>query len=307
MVSARSSILTSRVLWSEHAKKSDWVAEEVARFQLVSHHEGQGPNRRLIPVFLDSTRAPSLAAIQGISAISATAAYDTGPAYAPPAVWDRVIETILEAVSGNALRIPLAVVASTEASFTRVDPGASPPFGESLGAALHRLGLSRSDVLKTYGSAPEQWTPIGASTTIAEYLNSVVGQINVLASERVRWRNVADALWSNNVNVFRDEAVSVLANGLSVVVLDCISLFDSGINSRMEQLLSGTVDNDACFILAFIPAVRAGLRDDLMQRGTRFGGRLSVLDVTEPSPELVTLFSQRLLEKTRKSFLELSR
>jgi len=149
---------------------------------------------------------------------------------------------------------------------------------------------------------PMKWSPLGSPSNITDYLNALKGNINRLVTARVRWQTF-DELWAEDWATIHEKVLPAFGAGPSVVVIDCLSLFDPVVQARMDLLVDAIADKEDVFLLTFAPEVRSGLRDELMQKGKRFGGRLSVFDVAEPSPELVTLISQRLRDKERSVFV----
>lgn len=187
-----SQLLDSRhfvVLWSENARKSDWVSEELVRFKINIDPTGQGqptPGHLLYAVNLQGQNA-TLAAYQSYSDEAISKAYiRIGSASnidldaAAQRSWDTWVAEIAAAVQSDnpGLLVPVAVLAHTSATFLAAPP-MKPEFDfvqeSDLDGFLQHLGVEKLAALSgRYGASPFDWHPFGTAETVQSLLDNLL-------------------------------------------------------------------------------------------------------------------------------------
>jgi hypothetical protein len=231
------------VLWSPHARESDWVEEERIHFQ--ADRKGSAEKRRVIFINLDG-KYKSASAFEQVDNINQAGLYKNaqGALDPDPQVWKKVFDKVEEAVKQDAsLPIFKVLLVSTlktlQETPLKAKAGLAPTFGETLEA----IGIKSDDtdawqgeLAKYYGPERSRWRPFGAASTIDELLDDMRDRIQgVKGAPAFRWRDVEEEFWSDDADVL-DVAVSNIAHHMSFVVIDPLSLYDPQVSSRLPTL-----------------------------------------------------------------------
>jgi hypothetical protein len=210
------------VVWSKHAKDSDWVSRERVTFDVLHGDEDNGEHR-LIVVALDD--APS--AYSSLQSIRDFVAEYTAGATAPPAATLRgVIDKLDSAVrlQDGAIPIPLVVLTLTAKDLEQFD-------ASEWTALTQQLGVSKAELINRYGATREDWKPFGGDATIEHLLGVLQADMNKSARDELgggqpvqfRWEPVGVEFWSDS-QAARAHAKRFSAAQISLVVLDAVAL-----------------------------------------------------------------------------------
>jgi len=252
------------VLWSENARRSDWVSEELYRFKSSIDPKGEGqplPGRLLYTINLEGQNA-TLAAYQGYLDAGIQKAYqDQAIGLDAPAqqAWDTWVAEIAAAAKANdpAVQVPVAVLALTTDIFKTVPP-MKPEFDfvpeEGVDDFLKRLGVEKmSDLSKRYGTTPFEWHPFGTSETVRDLLDSLLsdpqtginGKMAELQQPPVRWAPLD--IVTPKVNLLKQVA-QPLTSGPCLLIIDPVSLFSLRIWERYVKLGSCFANPQAAIV-----------------------------------------------------------
>jgi TIR domain len=252
------------VLWSEHAKKSDWVLEEYTRFD-QSRRVTQRPGR-IITILLEGENR-RFNSYQQIKDLQTIGAYNSGFDALDKNVWRSVLTRVEEAlrVDENALSIPLAIITTTRERLEKLDPFEGPQDGiESLNDVLKRLSMgTRDDLLQYYGDTRREWKPFGdTKETILTIMERLRDQINQKSQDdKIRWKLMDDVFWSINqedVEIVDREAENFLpqpldAKQFAVIIIDPISFCDRLVESRFNSHIYRCLQNINCLVMILPP------------------------------------------------------
>ena len=144
-------IVTSRnlvLLWSDHARTSDWVDEESKKFKLMLEAEAgqqpEGGGRRIIFIPLQGDN-DVFRKYQVADYVAKVNAYEGGPGRVDPGVWGRVVERVAQAATAdpNVQPVKLVVLTMTQDRINRLNLGTLLPDARtSLAEAVRRMGLA---------------------------------------------------------------------------------------------------------------------------------------------------------------------
>jgi hypothetical protein len=227
-------------LWSPAAQKSSWVSRELAYFDLRNNAPPAGSARLgqlMIFVLLDGDDPP-YPSPQMITDLKGT--YAAGFAKRDPAVWDRVVNDVVNAVNAGDKRTPvtLAVIAMTDAELGTVNPADQLPFAQPLKDLLPRIGLADvAGLTKWYGQEREHWRPFGGNQTVRAILDKIRDTLNqhLLEAQRFRWVSVDAAFWGADLDA-ASAAAARLVQGPSATVIDPLSLYHANVRQRLRLL-----------------------------------------------------------------------
>ena len=139
------------VLWSQHAKQSDWVRRELGVFEAIvgpaivgsaldSHN---GEDRRFIFLMLEGDNQ-AYTSIQMISDLKEANVYPGGADAVAPGLWQDVVQKVVHAIRANdpSIPLPVAVLAMTKDELLHLDWNKKAVFGPALNTLLHELGIA---------------------------------------------------------------------------------------------------------------------------------------------------------------------
>jgi hypothetical protein len=264
------------VLWSKHAKQSDWVINERTRFDMRPRAEG-GPPERLIFVLLDDQPA-AFNALQMIGSVRDTNGYSVGPAAMDAAVWNQVMLQIEEGIRGaeEFEHIQLGLITTTRTDLSGINFSAIPPGpgAESLEALLQRMEVQREDLPAYYGERRQDWRPFGGhADTIETILENVRTQLNATSGgTKFRWEQITDNLFSNKEKIV-EHAAARLASDPAVIVIDPLALYEPHVSYLFNNYLYRCFENDKALIMVLslypMPSQSRYLRDMVKQINRR--------------------------------------
>ena len=155
------------------------------------------------------------------------------------------------------VKIPLAVVATNRNRFNKLDPDEAQAGGPTLNELLGNLGILLAQAANCYGAVPMEWRPFGSIATIGSMLDDIQQQVNAaLQAYEVDWypvrilsENLAEAV----------ESITLLSQGLSVIVVDPLSLYEPYVAKRFSWL-SKCFDNENAIVFSPPPFQHEPLR-----------------------------------------------
>ena len=270
-------------LWSERAKASNWVTQELYRFRQIVDPDAVGllAGRRIFPVLMDSTADPA-PDIQSFRALREARVYPGEPEDAG-AVWNTLVDRIADAIRGddNSVPIPLLVVTTTRDRVDEIDDARVPPAGPSLAELIQELGIGPKEKLReSYDDSRLDWRPFGSNATVRVILDGLRDELNrELAAwtppdgevTRFRWDYVDDEFWSGPDGA--DAVTRRLRAGPAVIVVDPLSFYDELVADRYTNYLLEILSNADAFVLVLspfaIPSAVVALREALRARARR--------------------------------------
>ena len=244
------------VLWSKHAKGSDWVNRERNTFHALlrrratrEEHGRPEAAGRLLIVLLDD-EPHSFTSFQTINTIRDRQAYN-----APAASCDRrtigdVAGAIVAALRGERQRpLPVAVLTITRAELPHLDIDQRPAFPGAvpLRQLLANLGIaSPEQLLEYYGDSRRSWKPFGEDTI--EFILERVRQD--LANEiGFEWEWIDDALCGEDERLY-NLAARRLQTDQAVIVIDPLACAgEQRVRERLSQHLHMWLDNGRATIM----------------------------------------------------------
>jgi hypothetical protein len=255
------------ILWSNHARESDWVIQEksyfIADVNLKAATQSQAGRR---PIFVSlEGQDQATKSYQWVMNLDQAGDYPRGAANVNPDVWRQAVDKIAQAIDPKQfIQIPLAVLAMTEDRIPSYDFDQTLLSGERLGDVLKKIGIEKKeDLTPYYGPTPLDWRPFGISPnrnnnqppansvsilSLMERVQDSVNQEladNQLDNKLFRWRIVND-FWSGTPEARANR--SELSQSQSVIVIDAVSLFDLYITRRYTNLYDSFNNKDALII-----------------------------------------------------------
>jgi hypothetical protein len=259
-------LLNSRhflVLWSENAKGSDWVSEELYRFKASIDPKGENkprPGHLLYAINLEGQNA-TLGPYQGYADAAVQSGYQrfladarqsgTPPERIPPAPWQQTWDVWVAEIAAAAradkpaTQVPVAVLALTTAVLQTAPP-VIPEFDfvteTDMDVFLQNLGAGQLAQLNgRYGATPFDWHPTGSTETVQDLLNELLGdpqsginlKLAALRQPPVQWRFLDIVAPPVNRLI---TAAQPLLSGPCLVIIDPVSLFSYRIWERYVKL-----------------------------------------------------------------------
>ena len=232
------------VLWSEAAQRSNWVEEE--RFYFRVEAKDSPGTRRFVFVNLDAINK-SQSQYEQVDNIRKVGLYAQGPT-----AWDQtpdvrlaVLNSLEEALKqDDSIPIYKILLVSTLERLQNIPLDARPtPFAPTFDATLRELGIKTDDtdaykteLAKYYGTDRNSWRPFGSAESVDAVLDRLRNKIQATQNApRFRWREPGDEFWSSNIEEL-ELAAGKIAQQLSLVVIDPISLYDPIVFSRLIPL-----------------------------------------------------------------------
>jgi hypothetical protein len=243
------------LLWSDHAKGSDWVTRELWSFVATAKPK-QNPSRRIICVNLQGANQ-ALGWSQHVSPPELLRAYAGGirPADAD---WQKTTAEIRDGLDPDKkpLSVPLVVLTLTRGDF------------EDLGTvqlARLREDLSLSEVFlkNRYGPSRQDWKPYAGAEPITALLDKIQNGVNAtLGAHRISWRQPEETFWTDASLAAPKRFVKYEFNtsALSVLVIDPVAVYQHDVFQRL-LLFQDSLVSDRRVILTLPPfGVRPRLR-----------------------------------------------
>ena len=244
------------VLWSEEAKASNWVQQELNRFRQMVDPDALGllSGRRIFAVLMDEAADPA-SDIHSYREIR-NGQFNPGAPEDAGDVWQRLVAKIDTEIRGDdgALRIPLLVITSTQDRMDALDAAKIPAAGgPSLEDLIAQLGIGSTAELRTsYGASRLEWRPFGSTSSVERILEDLKDQLNdEIAPARFRWDYIDDDFWTDQAAAER--VTKRLRSGPAVIVVDPLSFYDELVASRYGNHVTEILSNANAFVLVLAP------------------------------------------------------
>ncbi len=254
------------IIWSDNADRSAWVRQEKAEFR--ASFDSDKPNnvisaqRRLLMVLLegDDTTEHDLQKFIKIKELGDYHLKTPANLDVPTQqAWDEMVRSVtgIKRPQREIVTIPITVVATTRNRFNRIDPDDQQANGPTLNELLTNLGITLPQVANCYGDQPMQWRPFGSQATIGSVLDNLVTDMNAtLATFEIKWYPLS-ILGPDPAEAQKN--IALLSEGLSVVVVDPLSLYESYVARRFSWL-SKCFENENAVVLSPPPFLYEPLR-----------------------------------------------
>ncbi len=244
----QSALETSRhliVLWSDHAKQSDWVSRELYTFLLTAKPKVDA-TRRLIFLNLQGTNE-AMKAFQQINQPDLAAGYPSA-ATITSAIWQDVIRDVEEGLNPEKRLLPVPVVVLTMTKGEVAEFG-----GERWQQIQNDFGLSQAFLSARYGPTRLDWRPFAGTASIGAVLEDVKNQMSdAFQAYRPYWKFPGDDFWSD-VSAAQEFARRDFATGdISVLVVDPIALYRHDIYQRLI-LFQNSLASDRVVVVTLPP------------------------------------------------------
>jgi hypothetical protein len=265
----QSSLENSRslvLIWSEHAKTSDWVTRELWSF--VSRAKlKENPDRRVIVINLQGfNRATN--AYQQISRPELQRAYANGSAPSA-AEWQQASAEIYDGLNPDKkpLSVPLVALTLTLAEFEGL--------GSQLHARIYRdFKLAEKFLKARYGRARQDWKPYAGSQPITGLLEKIQSGVNAaLKTHRIEWRQPDEPFWTHIPAAKKFVNDDFNTSVLSVLIIDPVAVYHIDVLQRL-MLFQDSLVSDRRVIVTLppfgVPPRLIRLREALANRATPY-------------------------------------
>jgi hypothetical protein len=251
------------LIWSDHAKQSDWVTHELTTFRLTAK-PSENKNRRLICLNLQGTNQT----INSFQQISRPEIQNSYPEFSKlkEADWKQLIIQIDDGLNPDKrpLAVPLVVLTLDRLGLDNLSQG-------SLANVKNDFRLTEDYLRTRYGRTRDDWRPFASAESITTILDQARERINTaLQNHRLDWRLPDTKFWTD-VDAANDFVNTDFMKGeLSVLVIDPVAIYQHEVYQRL-MLLQECFTNERTVIVTLppfnIPGRVLRLRDALKKRG----------------------------------------
>jgi hypothetical protein len=233
------------VIWSDHARDSDWVTRELYSFTLVAKPKSN-PERRLVFLNLKGENV-AMKAFQQVNSKDLQAAYSNNTDL-EDTCWRKVAQEI-EAGLGpkkRPLDVPLVLLSVRRDDLEH--------FSAQTWARIEAdFSLKKDDVLPRYDDTRGAWRPYAGDVPVSSLLDQIRAQINaVLKDYLLVWKSPPENFWSSipSARAFVKEEFETAF--LSVLVVDPIALHHHDTYQRL-MLFQAALSKEHFVILTLPP------------------------------------------------------
>lgn len=217
------------LLWSDTAKASNWVSQEIYGFTMLAPREG-GHGRRLVVVNLQGTN-DFLKDYQQVNLPDLQAAYPDS-SKVDKSVWQELKRRIDDGLdpSREPLQVPVIVLTLTREQLDG--------FGDQTWSEIESsFGLQREAIRQRYQSRRGDWKPLGGSRTIDQILEDIRKSTDdALPGRRLEWRHPPGNFWTE-IEVARAFLENHFETAkLSLLVLDPVAFRAQNVYRRLMML-----------------------------------------------------------------------
>jgi hypothetical protein len=247
------------VLWSDNAKKSEWVQHEQTFFfsKRLAEDERKSVRHRFITIELQGENE-MFRRYQAITDLKG-ATYEAGVDRVDPALWRRMIAALERLLKDDdkSIPVPVIVLTTTKPRIRELNPEGMPSFAPALEEMLAQFGVGARDRLEAYyGDRREHWRPFGSvAEDVWGLLHRVQDDINASNESRgglrFRWEPLGEEFWGDDVQAIDREARK-LESGPALIVIDPLALYDRDVTGRLDRL-SKCFHNDSSLIMVLPP------------------------------------------------------
>jgi hypothetical protein len=234
------------VLWSDHAKESEWVTRERISFNAVAKPK-VNTNRRLVIINLQGMNQ-GMKIYQQISRADVQAAYPAIDTM-PPGAWAALQRDLEEGLDPQrrTLTVPLVVLTATLDELQSLSP-------QRQGWLRDDFGLEPADLPGRYGNTREDWHPFGGADRIADVIEHLRTEIDTdLGPYRFEWNQPGAAFWSNPLAANDFVKREFKTGELAVLVIDPVALYEPNVVYQRLMLFQDCLASDRVTIVALPP------------------------------------------------------
>jgi len=254
------------VLWSDHAKHSDWVSRELYTFYTTAKPK-TNTTRRLIFVNLEGMNL-AMRAFQQVNRPQLLATYPAIQSVTNP-TWRDLMRDVEEGLNPlrRPLSVPLVVLTMTQAELAEFGP-------EQWHQISDDFGLPQNVISKRYGATRADWRPFGGDETIATVLDAIKTQMTAaFQAFRPYWSPPDESFWLDALQARSYVRREFDTGEIAVLIIDPVALHRREVYQRLmffqESLSSSRV------VVLTLPHFDAQpeilrLRSALMNRGTPY-------------------------------------
>jgi hypothetical protein len=237
------------LLWSDHARSSDWVQRELFGFMALAKPK-KNLDRRLVCLNLQGANAATKV-FQHINHAGLQGEYLKGAngEEALSGAWQQAMQEVESGLDPNLrlLEVPLVVLTLKREDLDRLE--------EDGRAAISRdFGLTGEALIARYGATRRDWRPFDGAATIEALMLQARVQLNAsLPGRALVWRLPPDEFWIGDIRTAQDFVDSTFKPAeLSVLVIDPVALQRRAVYQRL-MLFQGQLDHSHTTILTLPP------------------------------------------------------
>jgi len=253
------------VLWSDHAKSSDWVLREIWTYYATAKPK-TNMNRRLVFVNLQGINE----AMRGFQQVNRPQLLTSYPAIQSVTneTWRDLMRDVEEGLNpSRPLPVPVVVLTMKEAELAQFSPEQRQQVSED-------FDLPKDVISERYGLTRADWRPFGGGETIATVLEKIKNQMAAtFQAFRPYWNPPDESFWLD-ISEARNYVSRVFDTGeVAVLIVDPVALHRHDVHQRLmffqESLSSSRV------VVLTLPHFNARpeilqLRSALMNRGAPY-------------------------------------
>lgn len=248
------------VLWTRNASESKHVDFERTFFHSRSRpraDDAERSQRKEIMIMFEDPAPLVRGTLQTIKDLQEAQAYAKGFDKRDPNLWASVVSQIEKTIRNNSNDLPIlvAILATTREFLKDLNFDKRIKYLRTPNEVIAEMGISsKEELLKHYGPTRDEWKPFGDDVTIWTILESLRVRVANATEQKLKiaWEPIGADLWSEtNITIAKNEAYR-LAKGLSLVIIDPISLFDSNVTDVLD-LVEGCFSNTNSAIMILTP------------------------------------------------------
>jgi hypothetical protein len=254
------------VLWSDHAKQSDWVSRELYTFHATAKPRAN-TDRRLIFVNLQGMNV-AMKAFQQINRPQLLASYPAIENLADN-TWRDLMRDVEEGLnpSRRPLPVPVVVLTMTKAETTEFSPDQWQEISDD-------FGLPQDVIAERYGPTRADWRPFGGTETVSALLEAMKNQMaGSFLSFRPYWSPPEESFWLNTLQARSYVRNEFDTGEVAVLIVDPVALHRREVYQRL-MFFQDSLSSSRVVVLT-LPHFNAQpeilrLRKALMNRGTPY-------------------------------------
>ncbi len=230
------------VLWSDHAKASDWVQRELWSF-LAKADPKSNKDRRAIFVNLKGMNQATKT-FQQISRREIQAGYPS-LAKVDSDVWQLVIQEIEDGLNPHKrpLSVPLVVLTLDNAALDALTPNRWAFLKED-------FGIEEKDLKTRYGNTRAEWRPFASNESITTALDTVRGRINAALKDfRLDWQLPDPTFWANPLEAKSFITTEFETAELSVLIVDPIAIYQPEVYQLLMLFQDSLASNRTVIVM----------------------------------------------------------
>jgi TIR domain len=254
------------VLWSDHAKNSDWVSRELYTFYATAKPK-TNTTRRLIFVNLQGMNL-AMRAFQQVNRPQLLANY--------PAIqsvtnenWRDLMRDVEEGLNPlrRPLPVPVVVLTMTKTELAEFGP-------EQWQQISDDFGLPQNEISERYGPTRADWRPFGGYETIATVLEKIKTQMAAaFQAFRPYWSSPDESFWLDALRARCYVRTEFDTGEIAVLIVDPVALHRREVYQRL-MFFQESLSSSRAVVLTLphfnVQPEILRLRSALMNRGTPY-------------------------------------